>query len=109
MERMESKERALCATEKTSLAKESQVRGSKADLIEQRAPTSRCQADHLKYPAELGKIRNYRAEREKLILAREAELVAAKKLIKNCNFYDRRACADFVKQFKVDERNEGGA
>ncbi|CAH0488115.1 unnamed protein product [Peronospora farinosa] len=78
-ERMESKERALC------------------------------QAEHLKYPAELGKIRNYRSEREKLILLREAELVAAKKLIKNCNYYDRRACADFVKQFKVDERNEGGA
>ncbi|CAI5715951.1 unnamed protein product [Peronospora farinosa] len=76
MERMESKESALCATEKTSLAKESQVRGSEADLIEHRA---------------------------------QAELVAAKKLIKNCNFYDRRACADFVKQFKVDERNEGGA
>ncbi|CAI5715879.1 unnamed protein product [Peronospora farinosa] len=75
-ERMESKERALCATEKTSLANESQVRGSEADLIEQRA---------------------------------QAELVAAKKLIKNCNYYDRRACADFVKQFKVDERNEGGA
>ncbi|RMX68350.1 hypothetical protein DD238_005311 [Peronospora effusa] len=114
MERMESEESALCATEKTSLAKESQVRRSEADLIEQRARTliesyKQMQAEHLKYPAELGKIRNCRSEREKPILPREAELEAAKKLIKNRNYYDRKACADFAKRFKVEQRNEGSA
>ncbi|CAI5737303.1 unnamed protein product [Peronospora destructor] len=44
-----------------------------------------------------------RSEREKPILPLEAELKAAKKLIKNRNYYDRKACADFVKRFKVDK------
>ncbi|RQM10227.1 hypothetical protein DD237_002326 [Peronospora effusa] len=99
MERMESKDSALCATDKISLAKESQVRGSEADLIEQRAPTliesyKQMQANYLKYPAELCKVRNYRSEREKPILPQETELETAKKLIKNCNYYDRRSCVN---------------
>ncbi|KAH7485720.1 FYVE and coiled-coil domain-containing protein 1 [Phytophthora ramorum] len=108
MERMESEESALCATEKTSLAKESQVRRSEADLIEQRARAlidsyKQMQAEHMKYPVELGKVKSRRSEREKPILPREAELEAAKKLIKNRNYYDRKACADFAKRFKVDQ------
>ncbi|KAG7390476.1 WD repeat and FYVE domain-containing protein 1 [Phytophthora pseudosyringae] len=108
MERMESEESALCATEKTSLAKESQVRRSEADLIEQRARAlidsyKQMQAEHMKYPVELGKVKSRRSEREKPILPREAELEAAKKLIKNRNYYDRKACAEFVKRFKVDQ------
>ncbi|ETN17547.1 hypothetical protein PPTG_05330 [Phytophthora nicotianae INRA-310] len=108
MERMESEESALCATEKTSLAKESQVRRSEADLIEQRARAlidsyKQMQAEHMKYPVELGKIKSRRSEREKPILPREAELEAAKKLIKNRNYYDRKACAEFAKRFKVDQ------
>ncbi|CEG40671.1 cytoplasmic dynein 1 heavy chain 1 [Plasmopara halstedii] len=107
MERMESEESALCATEKTSLAKESQVRRSEADLIEQRARAlidsyKQMQAEHMKYPVELNKIKSRRSERAKPILPREAELEAAKKLIKNRNYYDRKACAEFAKRFKVD-------
>ncbi|RQM10647.1 hypothetical protein DD237_008535 [Peronospora effusa] len=49
------------------------------------------QANYLKYPAELCKVRNYRSEREKPILPQETELETAKKLIKNCNYYDRRS------------------
>lgn len=108
MERMESEESALCVTEKTSLAKESQMRRSEADLIEQRARAmidsyKKMQAEHMKYPVELGKVKSRRSEREKPILPREAELEAAKKLIKNRNYYDRKACADFAKRFKVDQ------
>uniref|UniRef100_A0AAV1UM41 FYVE-type domain-containing protein n=1 Tax=Peronospora matthiolae TaxID=2874970 RepID=A0AAV1UM41_9STRA len=108
MERMDSEESALCATEKTSLAKESHVRRSEADLIEQRARAlidsyKQMQAEHMKYPVELGKVKSRRADREKPILPREAELEAAKKLIKNRNYYDRKACAEFAKRFKVDQ------
>ncbi|TDH68951.1 hypothetical protein CCR75_000330 [Bremia lactucae] len=107
MERMESEESALCATEKTSLAKESQVRRSEADLIEQRARAlidnyKQMQAEHMKYPAELSKIKERRSDRAKPIQPREAELEAAKKLIKNRNYYDRKACGEFAKRFKVD-------
>ncbi|RLN69373.1 hypothetical protein BBP00_00000378 [Phytophthora kernoviae] len=108
MERMESEESALCSTEKTSLAKESQVRRSETDLIEQRARAlidsyKQMQSEHMKFPVDLGKIKSRRFEREKPILPRESELEAAKKLIKNRNYYDRKACADFVKRFKVDQ------
>ncbi|KAI9905479.1 hypothetical protein PsorP6_014264 [Peronosclerospora sorghi] len=80
---MESEESALCTTEKTSLAKESQVRSSEADLIEQRARAlvdsyKQMQAVHMKYPIELGKVKSRRADREKVLLPREAELKAAK-------------------------------
>ncbi|CAI5722883.1 unnamed protein product [Peronospora effusa] len=99
---------SLSGQESYDVLGESQVRRSEADLIEQRARTliesyKQMQAEHLKYPAELGKIRNCRSEREKPILPREAELEAAKKLIKNRNYYDRKACADFAKRFKVDK------
>ncbi|KAI9914973.1 hypothetical protein PsorP6_007686 [Peronosclerospora sorghi] len=89
MERMESEKIALCTTEKTSLAKESQVRRFEADLIEQRARAlidsyKQIQAEHMNYPIELGK-------REKVLLPREADLEEAKRLIKNRNYYDRKA------------------
>lgn len=107
MERMESEENALSATEKTSLAKEGQVRRSELDLIEQRARAlidsyKQMQSEHSKYPIELDKIKSRRNEREKPALPRDAELEAAKRLIKSRNYYDRRACADFAKKFKVD-------
>uniref|UniRef100_K3WHS2 J domain-containing protein n=1 Tax=Globisporangium ultimum (strain ATCC 200006 / CBS 805.95 / DAOM BR144) TaxID=431595 RepID=K3WHS2_GLOUD len=107
MERMESEENALCATEKTSLAKESQVRRSEGDLIEQRARSlidsyKQMQSEHAKYPIELDKIKSRRNEREKPALPRDAELEHAKKLIKSRNYYDQRACADFAKKFKID-------
>ncbi|GAB9463867.1 Cytoplasmic dynein 1 heavy chain 1 [Globisporangium polare] len=107
MERMESEENALCATEKTSLAKESQVRRSEGDLIEQRARSlidqyKQMQSEHAKYPIDLDKIKSRRNEREKPAVPRDAELEAAKRLIKSRNYYDRRACAEFGKKFKID-------
>ncbi|KAI9996865.1 hypothetical protein PInf_000128 [Phytophthora infestans] len=77
MERMVSEESALGATEKTSLAQESQC------------------------PVELDKINIRCSKRLKSILPPEAELEAAEKLIKNRNDYDRKACAEFVQRFKV--------
>ncbi|KAF1775869.1 hypothetical protein GQ600_514 [Phytophthora cactorum] len=68
MERMESEESA-CAPRRR-----------------RRLPRSRSykqmQAEHMKYPVELGKVKSRRSEREKPILPREAELEAAKKLIR---------------------------
>ncbi|KAE9338560.1 hypothetical protein PF008_g11995 [Phytophthora fragariae] len=92
----------------TSIAKESQLRCSEANLLEPRAHTliksdKRMQAKHMKYPVELGKIKSLHAEREKLILPREAELEAAKKLIKNHNYYDRKACGELAKCFCVGQ------
>ncbi|KAI9922953.1 hypothetical protein PsorP6_001995 [Peronosclerospora sorghi] len=86
MEHMESEESALCTTKKTSLAKESQMH-----------------AEHMKYPIELGKVKSRRSEREKVLLPREAELEAAKRLIKNRNYYDRKACSELAKIFKLDQ------
>ncbi|KAI9919336.1 hypothetical protein PsorP6_017377 [Peronosclerospora sorghi] len=105
---MESEESALCTTEKTSLAKESQVHRYEADLIEQRARAlidsyKQMKAEHMKYPIELGKVKSHRAEWEKDLLPREAELEAAKRLIKNRNYYDRKACSEFAKRFKLDQ------
>ncbi|KAJ0405553.1 hypothetical protein P43SY_009602 [Pythium insidiosum] len=107
MQRMESEENALCNTEKASLAKESQVRRSEADLIEQRARSlidsyKQMQTDHAKYPVELDKIKSRRNERERPVSLREAEIDAAKKLLKSRNYYDRKACAEFQKKFKID-------
>ncbi|KAF4046717.1 hypothetical protein GN244_ATG01108 [Phytophthora infestans] len=82
MERMVSEESALGATEKTSLAQESQ------------------------YPVELDKINIRRSERLKSILPPEAELETAEKLIKNRNDYDRKACAEFVQRFKVAQETK---
>ncbi|KAI9921823.1 hypothetical protein PsorP6_002726 [Peronosclerospora sorghi] len=56
------------------------------------------QDEHMKYPIELVKVKSHRAEREKVLLPREAELEAAKRLIKNRNYYDRKACSEFVKR-----------
>ncbi|KAI9920929.1 hypothetical protein PsorP6_002618 [Peronosclerospora sorghi] len=53
------------------------------------------QAKHMKYPIELDK--------EKVLLPREAELESAKRLIKNRNYYDRKACSEFAKRFKLDQ------
>lgn len=108
MQRMESEENALCNTEKASLAKESQVRRSETDLIEQRARSlidsyKQMQSDHSKYPIELDKIKSRRKERERPAAPREAEIEAAKRLINSRNYYDRKACAEFVKKFKVDQ------
>lgn len=107
MERMESEENALSTTEKTSLAKESQVRRSELDLIEQRARAlldsyKQMQNEHAKYPIDLDKVKSRRNERERPAVPRDAELEAAKRLIKSRNYYDRRACADFAKKFKVE-------
>ncbi|KAF4138288.1 hypothetical protein GN958_ATG12546 [Phytophthora infestans] len=77
MERMVSEESALGATEKTSLAQESQC------------------------PVELDKINIRCSKRLKSILPPEAELETDEKLIKSRNDYDRKACAEFVQRFKV--------
>ncbi|DBA04797.1 TPA: hypothetical protein N0F65_004434 [Lagenidium giganteum] len=107
MERMESEESALCATEKTSLAKESQVRRTESDLIEQRARAlidnyKQMQSEHVKYQTELNNIKSRRNEREKPVLPREAEIESARRLIKSRNYYDRKACAEFAKRFRVE-------
>ncbi|TMW55941.1 hypothetical protein Poli38472_008589 [Pythium oligandrum] len=107
MQRMESEENALCNTEKASLTKETQVRRSEADLIEQRARAlvdsyKQMQAEHAKYPVELDKIKSRRNERERPVTPRDAEFEMAKKLIKSRNYYDRKACAEFAKKFKID-------
>lgn len=107
MDRMESEESALCTTEKTSLAKESQVRRAESDLIEQRARSlidsyKQMQAEHSKYPIELDKTKSRRNGREKPVQPREAEIEAAKRMLKSRNYYDQRACAEFMKKFKVD-------
>jgi hypothetical protein len=76
-------------------------------LIEQRARSlidsyKAMQNEHAKYPIELDKIKSRRNEREKAVLPRDTELEAAKRLIKSRNYYDRRACADFSKKFKIE-------
>ncbi|KAI9920774.1 hypothetical protein PsorP6_000020 [Peronosclerospora sorghi] len=103
MEHMESEESALCTTEKTSLAKESQVRRSEGDLIEQRAELQAHASQAHEVPIELYKVKSRRAEREKVLLPREAELKAAKRLVKNRNYYDRNSCSEFAKRFKLDQ------
>ncbi|RHY08184.1 hypothetical protein DYB25_005993, partial [Aphanomyces astaci] len=104
MERIESEESALSATEKNSLQKESNVRKSESDLVEQRARAlssnyKSIASEHAKLPVTFDTVRKPRASREIPLKLRDAELDVARRLVKARNYYDKKACADFARKF----------
>ncbi|CAK4641044.1 hypothetical protein LEN26_017127 [Aphanomyces euteiches] len=104
MERIESEESALSATEKASLLKESNVRKSESDLVEQRARAlssnyKSIASEHAKLPVAFEAVKKTRSDREVPLKLRDAELEVARKLVKARNYYDKKACAEFSKKF----------
>ncbi|KAI9909116.1 hypothetical protein PsorP6_014837 [Peronosclerospora sorghi] len=97
-----SEESALCKTEKTSLAQESQLRRSEANLIEQLARAlidsyKQMKAEHMKYPIDLGRSRVVGPSGKRSCYR------AVKRLIENHNYNDRKACSEFAKRFKLEQ------
>ncbi|KAF0695673.1 Aste57867_13533 [Aphanomyces stellatus] len=104
MERIESEESALSTTEKNSLAKESNVRKSESDLVEQRARAlssnyKSIASEHAKLPLAFDGVRKTRAGREVPLKLRDAELDVARRLVKARNYYDKKACIEFARKY----------